>query len=150
MKRTTWLSAGAILALIGILYASAIAAPQATTRKMADNHTFGGDSLGGASVDSKDTTDTYQLYQPGIQPGDEYKISICSNDSVSTIIEISPDGTNWYVYDALDTLADGGTEILTTADLYASHPKWYARVIFNVILADTITSAKATLDFIPN
>lgn len=149
MRRNTWLSIGAILALIGLLYASAIAVPQHSSRKMADNHTFGGDSLGGSGADAKDTTDVYQLWQNGMQPGSEYKITIVSNDSVSTIIELSPDGTNWYVYDALDTLANAGTEILTTSDLVASFPKWYARVIFNVIEVDTITSAKATLDFIP-
>lgn len=146
MKRV-WISVIALAAMVVLAVTAWAANP--SSQKMADNHTFGGDSLGGATVDSKDTTDVYQFWQPGQKPGDQWKITLCSNDSVSTIIEVSPDGTNWYVYDALDTLANGGTELKTTADLAALFPKWWARVIFNVILADTITSAKATLNFIP-
>lgn len=138
MKRT---SALAMVFLFFLAVGVMAGQSKSTTTKLVNQSAFGGDSIGLPA----DTTDALQMYQPGMKG--EYKVSAASLDSVTFMVQISPDNSTWYNYTVLDTLPEGIVHQKTTADMFADYPKWWTRVIFNTIEAETLTSARSYLQY---
>lgn len=122
----------AALIVLGLVAAWAATAG-ITHTTMPKQNTLGGDSLG----TGPDTTDAIQLYANGTA----FTVEVAVQDSTTYLIQLSPDGSTWFIWAALDTVDSG--YVAQTADLGTKYRDWYLRVILDNLAASAMAYGRA-------